>query len=230
MNKISIKIGYWTSVFLVVCFITWIISFIGIALTSPLFFWTNIDDFISYIQANDSRFFQNLAYLFMLLVGPAYLLLLNSFYDVVDLVNEKSLVRISLLFGLAFAITSSINYFAQLSSVRLSINKGNLEGLEYFIQANPDSILASVAMLGWTFFLGLSSLFIFTIFKGDGLRKVLKIGFLVNGISCLLAGFGYVFQIDILTFLFINIGSGGALIIISVSSAKLFKRHMVKRE
>ncbi len=230
MSKISIKIGYWTSVFLTFSFIIWIISFVGIALTSPLFYWTNMDDFITHIQTNNSRFFQNLAFLFMLLVGPAYLLLINSFYDMVDSVKEKTLVRISLLFGLGYAVTSSINYFAQLSSVRLNIEKGNFEGLEYFIQANPDSILTSIAMLGWTLYLGLSSLFIFSIFKGNRLKKVLKIGFLFNGISCLLAGIGYVFQIDILTFIFINIGSGGALILISVSSVKLFKKQIAERE
>lgn len=229
MNKISNKIGYWTSVFLTISFIIWIISFVGISLTSPLFYWTNIEDFIVYIQSNDNRFFQNLAFLFTLLVGPAYLLLINSFYDLVNSEKEKTLARISLLFGLAFAVTSGINYFAQISAVRLSIEKEHFEGLEYFIQANPDSILTSIAMLGWTVFLGLSSLFIFSIFKGDKLRKVLKIGFLFNGISCLLAGIGYIFQIDLLTFLFINIGSGGALIIISIASIKLFKRQIANR-
>ena len=98
------------------------------------------------------------------------------------------------------------------------------------MQANPNSILTSIAMLGWTLFLGLSSLFIYSIFNGNKLKKVLRIGFLLNGISCLLAGVGYVFQIDIMIFIFINIGSGGALILISISSVKLFKTHIQKEE
>ena len=84
--------------------------------------------------------------------------------------------------------------------------------------------MTSIAMLGWTLFLGLSSFFIFSIFKGDGLQKILIFAFIFNGVCCILAGVGYILQIDLLTFLFINIGAGGALMIISVSSTNLFRK------
>lgn len=222
MNNLSYKIGYWSAISLTIIFIIWIISFVGIAISSPLFYWKNIDDYIVYVQSNP-RFFQNLAYFFMLFFGPIYVIFINSFYDISSEQN-KLLIRLSLLFALAFAITSSINYFIQLSSVRLSILKNNFEGLEYFIQANPDSISTSFVMLGWTLFLGLSSFFIFPVFSGNRLRKVLRIAFLFNGIFCFLAGIGFIFQIDLMTFLFVNIGIGGAIMVISITSIKLFKK------
>ena len=220
MNNLSYRIGYWSAIFLLITFIVWIISFIGIALSSPLFQWTNLEEYLIYVRSTN-RYFQNTAFLFMLLCGPVYLILINSFYEYASKQN-KVLVRLSMLFGLAFAITSGINYFVQLSAVRHTIEKGNFDGLEYFIQANPDSIMTSTAMLGWTLFLALSSFFIVPAFRSGGLEKVLRIAFLTNGISCFLAGIGYILHIDVLTFLCINVGVGGSMITISISSVKLF--------
>ena len=142
--------------------------------------------------------------------------------------DKRDLVRISLLFALAFASLSSINYFVQLTVVRLNIEAGSVEGLEHFVQANPLSVMTAIAMLGWTLFLGLSSFFIYPVFKGPGVMKVLRYTFLFNGISCLLAGIGYALKIDVLTFFFANIGTGGAILIASICSIILFRRELKK--
>lgn len=225
MNKLSLKIGYWSAIFLALAFVVWIVSFIGIAITSPLFYWTNLYDYITYVQANN-RFFQNLAYVFMLLTGPLYVLVINGYYEYAE-DSKRVLVRISLIFGLAFAVLSSLNYFIQLSSVRFNIIEENYGGIEHFLQANPLSLTTSIVMLGWSLFLGLSSLFMFSVFGGKGLNRVLRLAFLINGISCLMAGVGYVFQIDMLTFIFSNIVTGGAIMVISITSIKHFKRLMM---
>ena len=222
MNTLSNKTGYWSASLLLVSFIAWIVCFTGIAVTMPLFYWTNLQDYLAY-EHSHSQVFQYIAKFFMLLFGPLYVLFINSFYDYAP-ENKKVLVRISLLFGLAFAILSSLHYFVQLSAVRFTIGHGPAEGLEYFVQANPNSVMTSTDMLGWTLFLGLSSLFIHTIFTGDKLHKVIRYAFLLNGISCMIAGVGYLFQIDILTFVFINLGVGGAIITVAIASLKLFKR------
>jgi hypothetical protein len=222
MKTLSYKIGFWASILLTVSFVVWIVCFIGIALTSPLFYWTNLTDYLNFVQKH-SQVFQNTAKLFMLFLGPLYVLFINSFYDYAP-DNKKALVRISLLFGTAFAILSSLHYFVQLSAVRLNTIHGQINGLEHFVQANPYSIMTSIDMLGWTLFLGLSSLFIFPIFTGDTLNKILRYAFIINGLSCMLAGIGYIFQIDVLTFLFINLGVGGAIMTIGIVSIKLFKR------
>ncbi len=226
MNTLSYKIGFWASLLLTISLVVWIICFTGIAITSPLFYWTNLSDYLAYENAY-SQVFQNIAKSFMLIFGPLYVLFIHGFYNyAAD--NKKDLVRISLLFGLAFAILSCINYFVQLSSVRLNIAHGQSSGLEHFIQANPNSIITSVNMLGWTLFLGLSSFFIYPVFTGDRLNRIIRYAFIVNGFSCALAGIGYVFQIDLLTFLFVNLGVGGALMTVSIASIKLFMRLRMK--
>jgi len=90
-----------------------------------------------------------------------------------------------------------------------------------FLQANPLSAMNSIALLGWTLFLGLSSLFIIpTVSK----NKDLKINFFINSISCFLACISYLIQDESLLFLFINIFVGGSLIVISISSIKYFSK------
>lgn len=224
MKNISFEIGYWAAIILTITFAVWIVAFIGIAITSPLFFWTNLNDYIIYFQSN-GRFFQNLAYVFMLFAGPVYVLLVAGYYDHAS-DSKKVLIRISMLFALAYATLSSLHYFVQLSAVRLNLLKGNFEGIEYFLQANPVSIMNSVVMLGWSLFLGLSSLFIFPVFEGKDLNRLLRLAFLVNGISCMIAGAGYIFQIDAVTFFFGNFVTGGAIMIISIASIKKFKKLM----
>jgi hypothetical protein len=220
MNNISFKIGYWSAISLAITFIIWIASFAGIALTSPLFTWTNLSDYVVYFQSYD-RFFQNLAYVFMLFSGPLFVLLLNG-YHAYAAEPRRVMVRIGLQFALAFAVLSGIHYFVQLSSVRHNLLHENFDGLELFLQANPDSITNSFVMLGWTLFLGLSSFFMFPVFRGSRLNRILRIAFLFNGFSCMAAGIGYVLQIDVMTFFFVNIGTGGALMVISVASVSLF--------
>lgn len=222
MNSISNRIGYWSAIALTSTFIVWIICFVGIAITSPLFIWTNLSDYLIFVNSN-SQFFQNMAKFFMLLFGPVYVILINSFYEYAS-TEKKVLIRASLLFAIAFALLSSLHYFVQLSAVRLNIAHGQLTGLENFVQANPNSIMTATDMLGWTLFFGFSSFFIAPIFSGKRLNLVIRYAFLANGFSCFLAGIGYVFQIDILTFLFINLGVGGAVSTLSIASIKFFRQ------
>jgi hypothetical protein len=83
-------------------------------------------------------------------------------------------------------------------------------------------------MPGRTLFLGLSSFFMYLSLRPDSMTKAVRFGLLINTISCFLAGVGYLFQIDLITFIFINLGVGGALLIITISSIKFFIR--LKRE
>ncbi len=220
--KNTYKIAYWSSLLLVVVFAAWIICFTGIAMSAPLFRWTNLTDYLAYEKAN-SQLLAYIAKFFMLLFGPLFLVFISSFYDYAK-EEHRFYLSMSRLFALGFAVLSSIGYFVQLSAVRLNILHGQTTGLENFLQANPNSIMTAITMLGWTLFLGLSSFFIIPIFKEKGAARVIKYAFLANGISCMLAGVGYVFQIDVLTFFFVNIGEGGSMMTAAIASFLLFRR------
>jgi hypothetical protein len=226
MNKIILNTGLWSAIICFAAFIIWIASFIGIAIQSPLFYWTNIKDYINYLN-NNSQFFQYLAKSFMIIFSLAYMILTIVFYEFTTL-ERKIYSKIAIVFSIMFALVSSIHYFVQISSVRMAIAENEYSGLEHFLQSNPTSFLSSVNMLGWTLFLGFSNLFMYIGFIQKSGTKGIRLGLLINSVSCILGGIGYLFQIDLLTFVFMNLGIGLGFIIITVSSIRFI--NTLKRE
>jgi hypothetical protein len=220
MNTISMRMGYASAFTLFLSFIAWIACFAGIATTSSLFTWTSLDAYLEHYRSG-SHIFQHIAYLFMLITGPAFVLLVNSYHDLAD-ERYKTLSRAALLFATGFAILSCLHYFVQLGAARFNLHQAHTGGLEYFLQANPLSVMNSIVMLGWTLFLGMSSFLLFPVFRKQD--RLLRWAFLVNGCSCLLACAGYLLRIDILTFFCINILSGGALLVASLASMRMYRR------
>ncbi len=123
-----------------------------------------------------------------------------------------------------FAACIGIHYFVQISSVRLSIAKGQIAGLEQFIQSNPTSGIAGINLVGWTLFFALSCLFIAPIFVGSRLNKVIKYAFISNGIICILGGIGFVFDNIALIFLTLNLGMGAATLTATIALLIFFRR------
>ena len=226
MNRTTINTGLYAAIICLASFIIWIISFVGIALTSPLFFWSGLQDYVDYATTTP-QFFQYLAKSFMILFSLAYLALIMVFREYTN-DDRKLLGNLSLAFALMFALASAIFYFVQVSAVRFAIAESSYAGLEHFVQANPTSVLSSVNMLGWTLFLGLSSLFIYLALRPDKLTKAIRLGLLINTVSCLSAGIGYLFQIDLITFISINLGVGVAFILVTISSVSYFSRLVNK--
>lgn len=226
MNKIVLNTGLWSAIICLAAFVVWIVSFVGIAIQSPLFFWTNIEGYIDYINNND-QFFQYLAKSFMIVFSLAYMTLSMALYEFTS-TERKILAKIAIVFSIMFVLLSSIHYFVQISSVSFAVNAKNFSGLEHFIQSNPTSFISSINMLGWTLFLGLSTFFFYLGFQNQTGHKGLRLGLLITGISCLLGAIGYLSQIDLVTFVSMNLGIGLGFILITVSSIRLFKS--IKRE
>lgn len=226
MNKFILNTGLWSAIICLTAFIVWIISFTGIAIQSPLFYWTNMEDYIDYINRN-SQFFQYVAKSFMIVFSLAYMILTIVFYEFIT-TERKILAKIAIVFSIMFALVSSIHYFVQISSVRFAIAENEYSGLEHFLQSNPTSFLSSVNILGWTLFLGLSTLFMYIGFISKSRTKGIRLGLLINAISCIFGGIGYLLQIDILTFVCLNLGIGLAFFIITISSIGFINR--LKRE
>jgi hypothetical protein len=222
MKSISSKIGYWTSLICIATFVVWAICFVAIFRVNPIFQWTNLADYITYTE-NYNQSFKYLAQIMMLLFAPAFLIMLHSIADYAS-EDKKILGRISVSFAMIFAACIGINYFVQISSVRLSIANGQIAGLEQFIQVNPTSGIAGINLVGWTLFFSLSCLFIAPIFTGSRLNKVIKYAFISNGIICILGGIGFMFDNIILIFLTLNLGMGAATLTATIALSIFFRR------
>ena len=221
-SQASIQLGFWSALFVAVAFLVFTVCFVIVLSSPPLFSWTNLAGYVIFTTER-SQLPQQIARFAMLLFGPLYVILLNSIHDHTPQ-GKKLYTRIAINFGLAFAILSGIHYFVQVSAVRLSLLRGELQGLEQIVQANPLSAISAINMLGWTLFLGLSSLFIAPVFTGNKLEKAIGIAFLANGICCLLGGIGYVFNLTFLIFLTINIGMGGAVLTAAILLCVYYKK------
>jgi hypothetical protein len=221
-NSLSVKLGFWSAILSLFLFLLFTFCFIGIAITSKLFIWTNITEYIKYNNENP-QLLKYIAQASMLLFGPLYIILINSIKDLTGN-HRKPLASASLLFAVIFAVLTGIHYFIQLTTVRYNLTNNQIIGLEHFIQSNPDSFILAVNMLGWTLFLGLSALFIMPVFSGKGINKVIRYSFLITALSCLLGGIGFLFKINILTFFTINLGMGGAIITATTALTIFFFR------
>jgi TM2 domain-containing membrane protein YozV len=81
----------------------------------------------------------------------------------------------SIGFASLFTVCVSIHYFILISSVQLSIDKEQLDGLAQFIQSNPTSGIAGINLVGWTLVFSLACFFMAPVFSGNRLENVIRI-------------------------------------------------------
>jgi hypothetical protein len=222
MNRSSIQLGFWSASLCVVAFVVFMVCFVAIPFVNPMFSWTNLSDYVVY-ENGHNQFLKYLAQFAMLLFGALYVILLASIQELAH-DDKKILTRIASYFGIGFAALIGINYFVQISAVRLNVLNGRTQGLDQFIQSNPTSGIAAVNMLGWTLFLGLSSLFVAPVFSGGRLERIIRYAFLANGIICLIGGIGYIFDLVLIVYLCMDLGMGAALLVATTSLSILFRR------
>jgi hypothetical protein len=163
----------------------------------------------------------------MVLFGPLFVILLNAIHEH-TLQEKRILTRLSMAFGLGFAVLSGLFYFMQITAVRLNLLHGQPQELLQFVQANPYGALLSVNMLGVTLYLGLASLFAAFVFGNGRLEKVIRMAFLLNGIFCLTGGVAYAFELTTLLFITINLGMGTAVLVATISLALWFRQLNLK--
>jgi hypothetical protein len=223
-HRLTLTLGFWSAVGILITFLVYTLCFVAITFTAPAFTWTNLPDYLTY-TASTNQVLKHVAQASMLLFGPLYLVTLNSIHDLAA-PNHKTLTRLSLLYGALFTVLIAAHYFVQISAVRLQVAHAQTAGLEQFIQANAYGGLPAINMLGWSLFFGLSSLFAAPVFSGGRLERTLSIFFIINGVSCLLGGLGYVFEVIPLVFLCTTFIMGGAVTIIAVCLTRYFRRGL----
>lgn len=221
MKNSILRLGYWSAIVGMVTFLVYTFCFIAILFINPLFLWTNYESYIEAVQTTN-QFFKHQAMIFMIVYGASFVIQLAALEEIVKPM-KRFYVKISKLFATGFFILISINYFIQISTVRMQINAGQIKGLEQFILGNPISAVAAINMLGWTIFFGLSCLFTAFTFGGTKLEKRLKAAFLASGIIMVIAAIAYLLDLVIIVFLCMYVGLGGAVFSTTILLAKLFK-------
>ena len=222
MNRIALKAGYISSVIGIATFVLYTFCYIAILVVNPIFIWTNFENYIMSVQTTN-QIFKHIAMFLMIVYGVCFLIQVCSISEIA-VKAKKYFAKLAELFGIGFLTLISINYFVQLTTVRMQVYTGQTDGLEQFIQANPVSGMAAINMLGWTIFFGLSCLFAGLALGNTKIEKVIKYAFLSNGVMMFLGLIGYLFDISVVVFLCMNLGMGSAILIATIPLCCLFKR------
>ena len=222
MNRIALKAGYMSSVIGIATFVLYTFCFIAILVVNPIFIWTNFENYIISVQTTN-QIFKHIAMFLMIVYGVCFLIQVCSISEFA-VKAKKYFAKLAELFGIGFLTLISINYFVQLTTVRMQVYTGQTDGLEQFIQANPVSGMAAINMLGWTIFFGLSCIFAGLALGNTKIEKVIKYAFLSNGVMMFLGLIGYLFDISVVVFLCMNLRMGSAILIATIPLCYLFKR------
>ena len=158
----------------------------------------------------------------MIVYGVCFVIQVCSIDEIVER-SKKYYAKLAELFGIGFLTLICINYFVQITTVRMQIDMGQTNGLEQFIQANPISGMAAINMLGWTIFFGLSCIFAGLALGNTKIEQVIKYAFLSNGVMMFLGVIGYLLDKSVVVFLCMNLGMGSAILIATIPLCYLFK-------
>lgn len=183
--------------------------------------WTNFDNYIISVQTTN-QIFKHIAMILMIVYGVCFVIQVCSI-DEIAVGTKKYYAKLAELFGIGFLTLICINYFVQISTVRMQIDIGQTNGLEQLIQANPISGMAAINMLGWTVFFGLSFVFAGLALGNTKIEQVVKYTFFLNGVMMFLGVIGYLWDKSVVVFLFMNLGIGAVILIATIPLCNLFK-------
>lgn len=222
MSSLSVRLGFWSA-------LLFVIMGVGYGLGMGIFFmkypvptWSNIERYADFMKSAPQLFF-SLCQITAFLSGIIFIVLLCSIYDYAQ-AEKKILTRIGMCFGTIFITLASIAYFVQFTVVPQNIVTGNLSGLEQFVELNTRSFIASIVLLGWGVFLGLTSFFLAPVFSNGKLEKFIKWFFILTGIFCIINTIGYMLQIVTLSLVstgIFNITLTSACILLCILFRKL---------
>src|SRR5271157_146314 len=116
------------------------------------------------------------------ILDAAVLVVLMASIHEVTPARMRILSRLAMIFTVLFCAMVSINRFAQLSVVRQRISSGETEGISWFLAYGLHSVMLSLEILGWGFFLGIACLFAAPIFSAGRLELAIRWLFVLYGV------------------------------------------------
>jgi hypothetical protein len=100
--------------------------------------------------------------------------------------------ELAAVFFALVCVTSSINWFTQLTAGRQIVRGGDTSLIALVDPSDPGSIMFSMEHLGWGLFLGLGALFAAWAFAGRGLERAIRCLLAAAGVLSLLHAVGIV--------------------------------------
>jgi len=183
LKRRALILGFWSSIAVAVFIIGFVVALIFTF--SPNFAeWNGIEAY-----AKDFKSLQMLTVFPSIFLASAYVVFTVSIHYYAE--DEKKIwSHLSIVFGLMYAIISTINYLIQIITVMPNIQNQQLSGLDAFVAGYPNSIF--YALMASYFFMCISAIFIALVFNSDKGQKEIRILFIGSGLAiplCLLSIF-----------------------------------------
>lgn len=229
MKNIYPDIGLVISKFNIYLLTIFTLCFIAIPIFNPIYIFDNAHGYIEFTK-NNNQWLKYIAQASMLIFSILWTIILSK-YDSNISDSNKSNFNIAKQFGLLFTAMTSINYFIQLSTLRIAIDNNRLEEIESIIMTNPNSLILGINMLGWTLFFGISNLFFaFSLDVNTKIDQYLKFSLILQSIVSFLGALSFILNLTIFTFIVMNLFLGFTLFLSSIYIYKSFKLYNQYKE
>jgi len=166
--------------------------------------------------------YQSLIGTVILITAPTLLVLMTAIHYYAD-EGQRVFSLSAFAFMILFAAMTSINRFVALTVVRQSVLAGDGAGLELILPYHWPSVMLSLEIMGWGFFLGLAFIAVAPVFHGGKLERWIFWTFLISGLLCFVSGFGIVLNVQSLIMVGI-LAWGPGLTLAAILVAILFHR------
>ena len=225
MNLTAKKLGRAAAAAALCALLAYTVCFAAVLFVNKPFVWTGLQQFVDYETASVTVFKY---------AGMGCMMVYACAFLVQTLCVREWIPRDRRLYGtaasafaIAFCVCVCAAYFVQMSSTRLQIRAGNLDGLIQFTQSYSLSAINGINMLGWTFFYGASS-FALGMAIAPGAAPLARGSCLLNA-AVMFAGLaGYMLNHVLLLVLTMNLGLGGAGILMAAGFLRLCKKTEIR--
>lgn len=205
MSKLSMQIGFWTSVVLVGLGTAYLVILAGIGSTdaltamepaSPRALWAGLDTLLTAFG----------------------LVILMTCIAQVAVPGRQVLGQIGIAFTILFASVVCINRFVQLTVIRQGFLLGDAGGLERFMPYGADSVFFALEMLGWGGFLSVAAFSIAPLFNASKLERWIAGVFTLYSVLGVTSVLGYAFGSPVVMVGFIAWGPvlGAAVVLLAI--------------
>lgn len=171
-----------------------LLTFVGTILSGPVALllvsviqaqpsWENVDVFVKHYHP-----IQSLTFYFGMILISGSLLMMVAIYQ---LSNEKTYTLVGLIFTAIATGLIFFNYFTQMTVIPALVENFSTDkslAISILTMANPYAITWSIEMWGYGF-LGVGTWLAAGFFTNQGIEKVAKITFILNGVLSLIGAF-----------------------------------------
>jgi hypothetical protein len=159
-DHVSMRLGFWASA---------VVAALGTIYLGLLVWYFTTEGF----TFPPNIFVQTVGGIVTILSAPAILVAFAAIRQLAP-PEKAAYATVGLNFAVLFVAMVSINRFVQLTVVRLSPPGAPSADLARFLPYSTDSVMFSLEILGWGFFLSLASLFMAPLFSGAKLQRSIR--------------------------------------------------------